>query len=112
MREVEIELDKPRKLRFGIADIQEFSKFMGDRTIAEMISRASTIDAWFIVAGLFYGLRHEDGKISYRKCQQLVDDYIQAEKGTYLDLTTSLVEALNAATGFSKNGAKQEEGDG
>ncbi len=112
MREIEIILDRPRKLRFRIGDLQEFSLAMDHRPIAEIMSRAFMIDPSFIVLGLFYGLRHEDGKITLNKVKNFVDAYVESDKGTYADLTSLLIEAMNKS-GIIKNEAESDtEGDG
>ena len=99
---VTIELDKPRRLRFGMGAQVEFEQISG-KTIAELgdeLSRGS-VSAKTIAELLFVMLKREDNELTRDAFYDLIDENASGMK--YIQ--TKTIEAVGAAF----NNEKEDE---
>ena len=87
---IAINLDKPRRLRYGMGASIEFEQLSG----MKMTAIGDDEMSMQTVATLLYcGLKHEDKDLSLEKVIEIVDDHADS----VTDVITKITEAINAA---------------
>lgn len=93
---VEIKLDRPRKLRFGIRELREIQARFDGEPLLETLGKLQKASLYHVLNMLLIGLRHEDRTLTPERMEQLVQDYLD-RSGRLQDLMNAIGEALNAS---------------
>lgn len=104
---VELDLDRPRKLRYRIPDLRDACRRLGGLTISALLDRLGQLDLDAVLIVVWAGLRHEDKRLTPERVEELVQD--QVDKGVSVAaLVLQLTEALNLSGII---GRRRDEGD-
>lgn len=96
MKEFILELDKPRRLKYGFGAARLIREKLGDREITELMKMK--LDEMPIVA--WAGLRWEDPEITIERVEELLDAALES-KYNMLSIVSILVEAIAEYAGVS-----------
>ena len=97
MREHILELDRPRKLKFGFKAIRLIREHFGEKDISDLLNMK--VDEMPIIA--WAGLVHEDTDLTVEKVEDLLDGSIPG-KYTVVEIVNILAEALADHFGVSE----------
>ena len=97
MREHILELDRPRKLKFGFKAIRLIREHFGEKDISDLLNMK--VDEMPVIA--FAGLIHEDPDLTVEKVEDLLDGSIP-ERYTVVEIVNILAEALADHFGVSE----------
>ncbi len=101
-----LDLDKPRKLKFGFGALKEIKKKYGqDKTMAEVMSVEFVEIPYFAWVGLMW----EDNELTAEKVEDLIDEAIP-EKYTVFDIVAIVTTAMYDQTGVVKKKPKAKAG--
>lgn len=87
---VDIELDKPRRLRFDLSAIQDLEMAMGNRPLGEILNDLSRMSLTAVSLALLHGLKHEDPTLNKRLVDRILEGYIKG--GGTLDVVYGKVK--------------------
>lgn len=73
---VQIELDKPRNLHFGLASIRDLERAMGGKPLAGILHDLSAIGIDALVIALYHGLKHEDAALNQSLVLKMLDKHV------------------------------------
>lgn len=90
---VQIELDKPRRLHFGLKEFEDLEKAMDGKALGEIVNQISTLSITAIVRCLCFGLRHDDQAMTTNLARKLVDEYLK-QGHQLITLATAIVDAI------------------
>lgn len=97
MKDYTLELDRPRKLKFGFKAIRLIREKFGDREVSDLmnmkVNEMPTV-AWA-------GLIHEDSELTVEKVVDLLDEKI-GKDCTVMDVIGILIEAITEQIGTGK----------
>lgn len=97
MKDFILNLDRPRRLKFGFRAIRLIREKFGDRDIADLMNMK--VDEMSTVA--WAGLVHEDEGLTVEKAEALLDEKIG--KGySVMDVIGILIEAISEQVGTQK----------
>ena len=103
----EIDLDRPRKLKFGIAELRDLQRRLGERGILQIAERLRSLDLETVVLGYWVGLRRDDPRLTPDGVETILQ--AQVSSGRLLaDLVGPLSDAIAAGAGL----VRAEEGNG
>jgi hypothetical protein len=107
---VPIQLDKTRRLRFGINSICDLEELleMPIMEIVPVLQDTSKMKIQFIRGMLWAGLRHEDEDLTPRKCGAIIDDYLEGG-GTLEDLFGKVSKAFTSSGLFKSEEDSKDE---
>ena len=91
-----VNLDKPRKLRFGMGASIEYEQITGKKLMA-IGDEDITMD--MLATLLWAGLKHEDKSLTKDAVIEIVDEHAES----IADVVNSITEAINAAYQTRKN---------
>ena len=97
MREHILELDCPRKLKFGFKAIRLIREHFGEKDVSDLLNMK--VDEMPIIA--WAGLIHEDPNLTIEKVEDLLDSSIPG-KYTVVEIVNILAEALADHFGVSE----------
>ena len=97
MREHILELDRPRKLKFGFKAIRLIREHFGEKDVSDLLNMK--VDEMPIIA--WAGLIHEDPNLTIEKVEDLLDSSIPG-KYTVVEIVNILAEALADHFGVSE----------
>ena len=97
MREHVLELDRPRKLKFGFKAIRLIREHFGEKDVSDLLNMK--VDEMPIIA--WAGLIHEDPNLTIEKVEDLLDGSIP-ERYTVVEIVNILVKALEDHFGISE----------
>ena len=97
MREYILELDRPRKLKFGFKAIRLIREHFGEKDVSDLLNMK--VDEMPIIA--WAGLIHEDPDLTIEKVEDLLDGSIP-ERYTVVEIVNILAEALADHFGVSE----------
>ena len=97
MREYILELDRPRKLKFGFKAIRLIREHFGEKDVSDLLNMK--VDEMPIIA--WAGLVHEDPDLTIEKVEDLLDGSIP-ERYTVVEIVNILAEALADHFGVSE----------
>ena len=97
MREYILELDRPRKLKFGFKAIRLIREHFGEKDVSDLLNMK--VDEMPIIA--WAGLIHEDPDLTIEKVEDLLDSSIPG-KYTVVEIVNILAEALADHFGVSE----------
>src|SRR5512139_1884184 len=109
MSYIEIDLDKPRKLRFDLASLRDLQRRLGNRTLLEIANRIREVDIDVIMQSYYLALRWEDKALTPGQVESILQKRIDAG-GNITELINPLSEAFMTGAGLVKaddNGAGQ-----
>lgn len=87
---VEVMLDKPRKLRFGMGAVLEFEQL----TNLKLMEVSENVGPEIAVKIAWVMFRQEDKELTLEKTAELIDEYYD---GNIYDFITGISEAINIA---------------
>lgn len=97
---VEIDLDRPRTLRFTLGGLRLLQQRLAGATLIEIANRIGQVDAEAIVHALWVGLSADDKRLTVDQAQNLIDRKIAS--GTRMhELIRPLVDAIMDGAGLS-----------
>jgi hypothetical protein len=102
LKEFVLELDRPRKLKFGFKAIRLIREKFGDREISDLMNMK--VDEMSTIA--WAGLIHEDPELTVEKVEGLLDERIGKDY-TVMDIIGILVEAIAEQVGIEKKTMSQ-----
>ena len=88
----EVVFDRPRKLRYRIADLRGLTSALGGITLLELLNRLAGLDPNALVMTIRFGLLHEDPRLTPAKAEDLLEKHI----ATHGD-ATRIIEAIGDA---------------
>lgn len=97
MKDFVLNLDRPRRLKFGFKAIRLIREKFGDRDIADLMNMK--VDEMPIVA--WAGLVHEDEGLTAEKVEALIDEKIGKDYSV-MDVIGILIEAISEQIGAQK----------
>jgi len=97
VREYILELDRPRKLKFGFKAIRLIREHFGEKDVSDLLNMK--VDEMPIIA--WAGLIHEDPNLTIEKVEDLLDGSIP-ERYTVVEIVNILVKALEDHFGISE----------
>ena len=98
MKIVPITADKKRNLKFGMNSVIQLEKTFG-KPIAEIGNKPSLED---IATIMFFGLKHEDKKLTLEDIGDLMDDAIENHE-TFDEVIKLVMEAFSSSFGDKKS---------
>ncbi len=106
---VEIELDKPRKLRFTIPALRDLERRRGGEAVSvtEMKARNMSVDA--LIDLTWAGLKNEDQQITADKVSLLIQKHWIEKGKSFLDLYAEVQKGLKQSGIFSAPGENDEK---
>jgi hypothetical protein len=108
MSYIEIELDKPRRLRFDLAALRDLQRRLGNRTLLDIASRIREVDLDVIMQSYYMALRWEDKALTPGQVETLLQKRMDAG-GSISELINPLSEAFMTGAGLVK---AEGNGDG
>lgn len=103
---VEIDLDRPRKLRYGFRDLRDLERRLGGAPFEKVLDNLRGLHLETLVQVLCVGLRWDDPKIGPARTEELVGTYLRGG-GEIAKLLEAISEALTASGIIGK--PKEEE---
>jgi hypothetical protein len=97
MREFILNLDRPRRLKFGFKAIRLIREKFGDREVSDLMNMK--VDEMSTVA--WAGLIHEDQELTAEKVEALLDEKVGKDYSV-MDVIGILVEAIAEQVGTGK----------
>jgi len=92
-----LNLDRPRRLKFGFKAIRLIREKFGDREISDLMNMK--VDEMSTIA--WAGLIHEDAELTVERVENLLDEKI-GQDYTVMDVIGILVEAIAEQVGLEK----------
>lgn len=106
---VEIELDRPRKIRFSIPDLRDLQRRLNGLSLVQIVRRLQDLDLDVLVPALWAGLRREDPKLRPDDVEQLIQAHIDGG-GNLGQIIGPLSDAFVAGAGLERKSAEDGEG--
>lgn len=75
---IQIELDKTRNLKYGIAAVRDLEAALGGRPLGDVIHDLSRLGINALVVALLHGLKHEDSALSVNLIMKMLDRYLES----------------------------------
>jgi hypothetical protein len=97
LKEFVLDLDRPRKLKFGFKAIRLIREKLGDREISDLMNMK--VDEMSTIA--WAGLIHEEPELTVERIEGLLDEQIGKDY-TVMDIIGILVEAIAEQIGVEK----------
>lgn len=98
---IPIELDKPRRLHFGVKDVKDLEAVMDGKPLLDVVRAVGNLGVTAIVATLWAGLKHEDPTLNISLTTKIFQKYLDERKSMQV-LGKALVAALKD-TGLLNN---------
>ena len=92
---VQVDLDRPRALKFRIGDLRGLETALGNITLLDVLTRLAGLDVNALVQAVRFGLLHEEPRLNINRAEQFVQAHID-RYGDISRLADALGEALNA----------------
>ena len=106
---VEIDLDRPRKIRFAFRDLRDLEARTGGLAFQDILVRMGALHFSTVLQALYVGLRSEDKKMTPARTEELIEAHL--EKGRPLSaLLNAVMEAFELSGVVSRRDG-QPEGD-
>ena len=91
----EVTFDRPRKLRYRIADLRGLTAALGNITLLDLLNKLAGLDPNALVMAVRFGLLHEDPRLTPAKAEDLLQKHIDAE-GSAVKVIEAIGEAMQA----------------
>lgn len=95
---LDIMLDGPRTLQFGVAELVQLERTLGGLGMVEIEARLARVSFDALTQALAIGLAGQDPTMSAAKAQTLVEQYLD-RGGELRDLINAVSRVLTEATG-------------
>jgi hypothetical protein len=105
---VQIELDRTRHVKFGLAAIRDLERAMGGKPLASIIQDLSSVGIDALIITLFHGLKHEDPTLNTNLILKMVDQHMVSGESLQ-PLYKAVIEALEG-TGVFRTSEDVTEG--
>lgn len=106
---VDLELDKPRALKFDLRAIKDLERSYG-KPLGQIVIDLSQMSVTAITDCLCYGLRHEDRAMTSNLATKILEDYLAA--GHTIDtVAVAINDAVMASGLFKRPGDEDTEGN-
>ena len=105
---VDIELDKPRRLRFDLGAIRDLERAMGGKPVGEIVQELRQVGVTAIVVALWAGLKHEDASLTQNLVTKILEEYLSTK--SIRPVLRAIDEALNES-GLLKRAGDETEGN-
>ena len=107
---VEIEFDRPRKLRFGFRDLRDLENRLGGVPFERVLDNRRALHLGTLIQALAVGLRSDDPRVTPARVEEMVSTYLGTGKPM-----TAILEALSEAlmlSGIVGRPGEAADGDG
>jgi len=107
---VDLELDKPRRLRFTLSAVKDLETAMGGKPLGGILDELGQLGINAVCVALICGLKHEDPTLTPNLMVKILSDYL--ERGGTLDTVYGAVkEALDGSGLFRTKNDPVPEGN-
>lgn len=96
MRYIDVELDKPRTLRFDINGLDALERHLGGKPLVEILDLFQRASVTALKIALWQALRHEDKNLTLDKVGVLMQDFLDSGHELH-ELRDLLMDALYAS---------------
>ena len=107
---VQIELDKPRHLKFDLAAIRDLEANLDGKPLGAVVHDLSRVGINVMVLCMWAGLKHEDAALNPKLVEKMLSRYISDGKSLRV-LGKKLREALIDETGLFRDEDETAEGN-
>lgn len=107
---VTIDFDKPRQLKYGLAEVRDLESALGGKPLADIVNDLARLGVNVLVLSLWAGLKHEDRTLNPRLVERMLSTYI-AEKKSLRTLGRAVNDALDE-TGLFRNEDEDQSAEG
>ena len=77
---VQIELDKPRELKFDLRAVRDLETQLGGQALGAIVLQLSQISVSAMTMALWAGLKHEDRTMTPNLATKLLEQYVKDRK--------------------------------
>ena len=105
---VDLELDKPRRLRFDLRAIRDLEVAMGGKPIGEIVQELRQVGVTAIVSALWAGLKHEDTSLNQNLITKILEQHLETH--SIRPVLKAIDDALNES-GLLKRAGEEPEGN-
>lgn len=74
---VNIELDRPRNLHYGLAAVRDLENALGGKPLAGILQDLSQIGINALIAALYHGLKHEDPTLNSNRLLKILEKHVE-----------------------------------
>ena len=110
----EIDLDRPRKLKFGIAELRDLQRRLGEQGVLQIAQRLRNLDLETVILGYWVGLRRDDPKLTPDGVEAILQGQLAAGR-LLADFVGPLSDAIAWGAGLVRaegNGQPQGKAPG
>ena len=75
---VQIELDKPRQLKYGLGALRDLERAMNGKPLAQILMDLSSVGIDALCIALLHGLKHEDQSLNANLVLKLLDKHVES----------------------------------
>ena len=106
---IDITLDKPRRLKYGIRDFRDLERVMG-KPVGDVLADFAKLGAESLAIICWAGLKHEDRQITPERAADLIDAYLGSGHDV-ADLRGAINEARVLSGYFGKRAKDEAEAE-
>lgn len=107
---VDIELDRPRQLRFDLRAIRDLETIMG-KPVGQVARDLTMVGVTAILACLWAGLKHEDKTLNMNLVTKILEDYLEKEDSPGIRPVLKAIDEALSASGLLKKADEESEGN-
>lgn len=107
---VTIDFDKPRQLKYGLAEVRDLESALGGKPLADIVNDLARLGVNVLVLSLWAGLKHEDRALNPKLVERMLSSYI-AEKKSLRKLGQAVNDALDETGLFNSESDESAEGN-
>jgi hypothetical protein len=111
MSYIDIELDKPRRLRFDLAALRDLQRRLNNLTLLQIANRIREMDVDILMQSYYIALRWEDKALTPGQVDQMLQRRLDAG-GSISELITPLSEAFMSGAGLITSDDAPKESPG
>jgi hypothetical protein len=107
---IPIELDKPRRLHFGVKDIEDLEAALDRKPLLTIMHDVGNLGVTAMVTTLWAGLKHEDPHLTINLTRKIFQSYLKEKKSMRVlgkALRDALVETGLLNTDEDESGNEQ-----
>lgn len=106
---VDLELDKPRRLRFDLRAIRDLEQVTG-KSVGAITNDLRQVSVTAIIACLWTGLKHEDSTLNQNLIVKLLEQYLEDPAHSIKTVLRAIDDALSGS-GLLRNIGEDSEGN-
>ena len=99
---VDVEFDKPRRLRFDLSAVEDFESASGGQPLGALVQSMNNLGMTTIKLALWAGLKHEDPTLTPNLVRKMLQQHIDADR-PLSQLTEPLNKAILQSGLFGRN---------